>query len=88
MSDKLYNFIDDYNNDVLYVFDLKDVKEQYNQVLEGYKNHPQLFDVADFARNYAFSYYQKNGLLDNQKDLLKMEREVFEYILKIRDKNQ
>ena len=87
-GDKLYDLIDAYNNDVLYVFDLKDVKAQYYEVLKGYENHPHLFDVADFARNYSFSYYQKNGLLDHQKELLKMEREVFEYVLKLQKKNK
>ena len=76
----VYQFFDEVNNDKLYLFDLDDVKLQYHRVKELYKNHPDYFDIADFARNYSFSYYQNNNLLDYQKDADKMSKEIENFL--------
>lgn len=83
IGDGIYNFIDNYNNDTLYLFDYEDVKEEYIKVKMLYKNNPSLFDLRDFANNYAFSFYQQKNLLDHQKDAELMSDQVVAYIQSI-----
>lgn len=80
IGDGIYNFIDNYNSDTLYLFDYEDVKKQYSKVMEQYKNCPELMDVDDFSKNYSFAYYQKQGLLDYQEDAEKMTVDVLNYL--------
>ena len=61
IDDVIYKFFDDVNNDTLYLFDLEKVESEYRKVKELYRNHPDHFDLNDFASNYAFSFYKKHG---------------------------
>jgi hypothetical protein len=84
IGDGIYNFIDNYNNDTLYLFDYEDVKKQYLAVMEQYKNYPGLMDIEDFSKNYSFAYYQKQGLLDYQEDAEKMTIDVLSYLCNLK----
>ncbi|UZO80890.1 hypothetical protein NBT05_00030 [Aquimarina sp. ERC-38] len=80
VSNGIFKFINNYNEDTLYLFDLKDVKIEYQKIKELYKSNPGYFDLLDFARNYSFAYYQKNNILDYQEDAEKMTNQIVDYI--------
>lgn len=88
IGDGIYNFIDNYNNETLYLFDFDDVKEEYNKVMEQYKNCPGLMDIEDFSRNYSFAYYQKQGLLDYQGDAEIMSSNISKYLNDLKKKGE
>ena len=88
IGDGIYNFIDNYNNDTLYLFDFNDVEKQYRTVKKLYANNPSSFDLKDFSNNYAFAFYQQKNLLDYQKDAEKMSEQVFNYLSDLKNREK
>ena len=62
------------------LFDFNHVKEQYQLIKSSYKVHPDFFDLQDFAKNYTFSYYQKNDFLNYQENADQMTSQIVEYV--------
>ncbi len=86
IGEGIFNFIDNYNDDRLYLFDYEELKKEYLKIHSLFKNNPEYFDLKDFSKNYAFSFYQKNDLLDHQKDADKMADEIYHYLQKEKSK--
>lgn len=78
VGDTIYNLINNYNNETLYV-DYEDLKIAFIQNVEEWKNNPEMVDVDEFSANYVFSKYkdhtaeQKEMLYAQAKEFLKSE---------------
>ncbi|OEK06064.1 hypothetical protein A8C32_18710 [Flavivirga aquatica] len=86
ISDGVYNFVDKFNDDTLYIYDFEDVKLEYEKVLKIYNNNSEAISLKDFSKNYAFSFYMKKNLLDYQNDSKKMIEETHKYLIELREK--
>lgn len=84
VGDGIYDFVDKYNNNTLYLFDFNDVKTEYDKVLKIYNNKADAINLEDFSKNYAFGYYMQKGLLDYQFDAHKMSDEIYEYLMDLK----
>ncbi|UZO82192.1 hypothetical protein NBT05_06880 [Aquimarina sp. ERC-38] len=80
IDDFIYMLMEAGSNNSLCLFDLNHVKEQYVKIKASYQRHPDYFDLQDFANNYAFSYYQKNNILDYQNQTDQMATQIVEYV--------
>ncbi len=88
IGDGVFDFVDKYNQDTLYLFDFEDVKQEYTKVLKIYNNNASAINLRDFSKNFAFGYYMKKGLLDYQSDAETMTEEVHAYLLALKEKGE
>lgn len=62
ISKNVYQLIEDLDTTKLYVINFKNLKQQFSEEIENYKNHPELIDIEEFSMNYAFGYHCSKGI--------------------------
>lgn len=80
IDDFVCTFLESGGHNTFNLFDVNHVKEQYTLIKASYHIHPDFFDLQDFAKNYTFSYFQKNDFLNYQKDADQMTTQIVEYV--------
>lgn len=80
VGDGIYDFIDSYNDQTLYVFDFEDVKAEYFRVLKNYGNASNAMNLEDFSKNYAFTFFFNKSLEHYKKDGDKISHEIHDFL--------